>query len=95
MFFGSKYVYKYEHSSDESVSDDDDEVKANITPMLALANTPTQQQQQLVVPDAATVGVASTSHKRRKHLRKADTNVLSVRFNRLLQPGKYLFFNNK
>lgn len=26
MYFGSKYVYKYDHSSDESISDDDDEV---------------------------------------------------------------------
>ena len=24
MHFGSKYVYKYDHSSDESVSDDDE-----------------------------------------------------------------------
>jgi hypothetical protein len=32
-------------------------------------------------------GSSPTSHKRKKHLRKADTNVLSVRFNRLLQPG--------
>ena len=28
MFFGSKYVYKYEHSSDESVSDDEEDVPA-------------------------------------------------------------------
>ena len=30
---------------------------------------------------------SSTNQKRRRHLRKADTNVLSVRFDRLLQPG--------
>lgn len=34
MDFGSKYVYKYEHSSDESVSDEEDEATP---PMLALA----------------------------------------------------------
>jgi hypothetical protein len=26
MDFGSKYIYKYEHSSDESLSDDEDEI---------------------------------------------------------------------
>jgi hypothetical protein len=30
MDFGSEYVYKYEHSSDESVSDDDDDVKLDL-----------------------------------------------------------------
>ncbi len=42
-----------------------------------------EQKKQVAVPS----GASSTSHKRKKHLRKADTNVLSVRFNRLLQPG--------
>lgn len=27
MYFGSEYVYKYEHSSDESISDDDEEIE--------------------------------------------------------------------
>ena len=38
MFFGSKYVYKYEHSSDESVSDDDEGGVDNDASLLALAS---------------------------------------------------------
>ena len=36
MDFGSKYVYKYSHSSDESVSDDDEEVVDKETKPFAL-----------------------------------------------------------
>jgi hypothetical protein len=35
MYFGSKYVYKYEHSSDESVSDDE-ELAIDAVPINAL-----------------------------------------------------------
>ncbi|CAF4665176.1 unnamed protein product, partial [Rotaria magnacalcarata] len=31
---------------------------------------------------------SSTNAKRKKRLRKADTNVVSVKFDRLLQPGE-------
>lgn len=46
-----------------------------------------QEEKTLAVPSDTAVAVAATSHKRKKRLRKADTNVLSVKFNRLLQPG--------
>ena len=37
----------------------------------------------------AAAAAAATSHaKRKKRLRKADTNVLNVKFNQLLQPGR-------
>jgi hypothetical protein len=36
MYFGSKYVYKYEHSSDESVSDEEEEVSKNVVATYAL-----------------------------------------------------------
>jgi hypothetical protein len=48
----------------------------------------TSHQRQSV---SATHDAASVSHKR-KRLRKPDTNVLSIKFNRLLQPGKNFFF---
>jgi hypothetical protein len=38
MYFGSKYVYKYEHSSDESVSDEDEEVAKDAVATYALPN---------------------------------------------------------
>jgi hypothetical protein len=37
--------------------------------------------------EIATASASSKALKRKKRLRKADTNVLSVKFNRLLQPG--------
>jgi hypothetical protein len=37
MEFGSEYVYKYEHSSDESISDDDDDLKSNETGLFCIA----------------------------------------------------------
>jgi hypothetical protein len=37
MDFGSKYVYKYEHSSDESVSDDEDDEIPKANNMLLLS----------------------------------------------------------
>jgi hypothetical protein len=42
---------------------------------------------------SAAGGSSVVSHKR-KRLRKPDTNVLSVKFNRLLQPGNLLYNNN-
>ena len=38
MFFGSKYVYKYSHSSDESISDEETEaVNDDVKPFALLA----------------------------------------------------------
>ena len=39
MDFGSEYVYKYEHSSDESISDDEEELKSNETGLFCIAST--------------------------------------------------------
>ncbi|CAF1064942.1 unnamed protein product [Adineta ricciae] len=82
MDFGSKYVYKYEHSSDESISDDEDDrmiVQPPAAPSLALTSDSKE----------AGAAAAAISHaKRKKRLRKADTNVLNVKFNQLLQPGE-------
>lgn len=39
---------------------------------------------------AATDDASAVSHKR-KRLRKPDTNVVSIKFNRLLQPSKKHF----
>ncbi len=36
MDFGSKYVYKYSHSSDESISDDEDDIPKGDVPTFAL-----------------------------------------------------------
>ncbi len=47
------------------------------------------EKQQIV---SAAGGSSVVSHKR-KRLRKPDTNVLSVKFNRLLQPGNFLYNN--
>ncbi|CAF3395009.1 unnamed protein product [Rotaria sp. Silwood1] len=89
MYFGSKYVYKYEHSSDESISDDEAESFSNDN-LLSIGSSSNREEiaeRALAVPSAAAV-VSSTVHKRKKRLRKADTNVLSVKFDRLLQPGE-------
>ncbi|CAF2827379.1 unnamed protein product [Rotaria sp. Silwood2] len=91
MYFGSKYVYKYENSSDESISDDEAETfKADSLFCAApSSNREEAAELELAVPGAAAVtAVSSTAHKRKKRLRKADTNVLSVRFDRLLHPGE-------
>ncbi len=49
-----------------------------------------EHQKQLV---SASGNTSVVSHKR-KRLRKPDTNVLSIKFNRLLQPGNLLYNNN-
>ncbi|CAF2515663.1 unnamed protein product [Rotaria sp. Silwood2] len=89
MDFGSKYIYKYDRSESESVSDDDDGTLGNdadplFIPKAKASEGEKQHEQQIV---AATGSSALASH-RRKRLRKPDTNVLSVKFNRLLQPGE-------
>lgn len=38
-------------------------------------------------PASASAGASSMIQKKKKRLRKADTNVVSVKFDRLLQPG--------
>jgi hypothetical protein len=40
MFFGSKYVYKYEHSSDESISDDEEDIAKDAIATYALPVVP-------------------------------------------------------
>lgn len=52
----------------------------------------TNEHQKQVV--SVTGEASSVSHKR-KRLRKPDTNVLSVKFNQLLQPGKFWWLNNQ
>ncbi|UJR20810.1 hypothetical protein I4U23_023922 [Adineta vaga] len=85
MDFGSKYVFKYAHSSDESISDDDEILlDARHQAPLALLAQSEQAEQQAIQPTSA----AASIHKRKKRLRKADTNVLNVKFNQLLQPGE-------
>ncbi|CAF0993277.1 unnamed protein product [Rotaria sordida] len=93
MYFGSKYVYKYEHSSDESISDDEEADTINNDNLFSVAESSNREavsERGLAVPSvAAGAGAASsTVHKRKKRLRKADTNVLNVKFDRLLQPGE-------
>ncbi|CAF1422223.1 unnamed protein product [Adineta steineri] len=85
MDFGSKYIYKYEHSSDESVSDDDEIEVANSIPTgfaQLRSRRDDERRETSIVPS----GASSHNQKQRKRLRKADTNVLSIKFNRLLQP---------
>ncbi|CAF4141790.1 unnamed protein product [Rotaria magnacalcarata] len=98
MFFGSKYVYKYEHSSDESVSDDDEieiaPIESNINALSSSDRKETNEREPPTAPPmpaavaASSTYGSSTNAKRKKRLRKADTNVVSVKFDRLLQPGE-------
>ncbi|CAF4398598.1 unnamed protein product, partial [Adineta steineri] len=90
MDFGSKYVYKYAQSESESVSDDDDnDVLGNdadqlFRPQAQSRNIERRPQHQVVsMPDKTAV-----VSQKRKRLRKPDTNVLSITFNKLLQPGE-------
>ncbi|CAF1159927.1 unnamed protein product [Rotaria sp. Silwood1] len=89
MDFGSKYIYKYDHSESESVSDDDDGTLGNDADPLFIpkskASEGEKQHEQQIESAASSSAIAS---HRRKRLRKPDTNVLSVKFNRLLQPGE-------
>ncbi|CAF0832318.1 unnamed protein product [Rotaria sordida] len=89
MDFGSKYIYKYDHSESESVSDDDDGTLGNDGDPLFIpkpkANKEEKQNEQQIV---SATGSSTLASHRRKRLRKPDTNVLSVKFNRLLQPGE-------
>ncbi|CAF3086714.1 unnamed protein product [Rotaria socialis] len=98
MFFGSKYVYKYEHSSDESISDDDEieiaPVKSNINELRSSDRKEINERESPAAPPIPAAAAASTTYgsstnaQRKKRLRKADTNVVSVKFDRLLQPGE-------
>ncbi|CAF2229853.1 unnamed protein product [Rotaria magnacalcarata] len=90
MDFGSKYIYKYDRSESESVSDDDGDALNNDNDPLFLPQIQAREGEkhhEHQVVSTTSGSTALTSHKR-KRLRKPDTNVLSVKFNRLLQPGE-------
>ncbi|CAF1091264.1 unnamed protein product, partial [Didymodactylos carnosus] len=100
MDFGSKYVYAYNCSSEEDLSDSGDE--SNV---LNIASTqPFAEAAPLSLTHAVASGGAGDivkveekhdssnksdtrrKTKQKRRLRKADTNVLSVQFNHLLKP---------
>jgi hypothetical protein len=87
MDFGSKYVYKYAHSEEESVSDDDDNALENDADHLFIPQIKDKKDQQQQKQVVSVTGESSAVNPKRKRLRRPDTNVLSVKFNRLLQPG--------
>lgn len=47
-----------------------------------------QKEDERQIVSVASGSTALVSHKR-KRLRKPDTNVVSIKFNKLLQPGNY------
>ncbi|CAF0934799.1 unnamed protein product [Adineta ricciae] len=86
MDFGSKYIYKYAHSESESVSDDDGDPENDADPLFIPRIK--SREDKTESKDQKQVAIVADKSLKRKRLRKPDTNVLSVKFNRLLQPSE-------
>lgn len=85
MDFGSKYVYKYNDSSEESVSEEEIEEQSARLELCVASEAKVENEK---AEDQPTSTTKVSEEKKKKRLRKADTNIVSIKFNKLLQPGE-------